>query len=82
MDGVGECGTYWTNELVEETEMWWVCRSLNSWRRLVVNWASSPMRVLSSWLDEAGKLMDGFELPDIAQQWKEERGSWQKVAWV
>ncbi len=23
MDGVGEWGTYWTEELVDKTEMWW-----------------------------------------------------------
>ncbi len=81
-DGVGECGTYWTDELVDEMEMWWVCWALNFWRSLVVNWASSPMRVLGSWSVEVGELMDGLEFPNIVQQWKTQRGSRQKVVWV
>src|SRR6266853_6417048 len=81
-DGVGECGTYCTDESVDETDMWQVWRSLNSWRRLVANWASSPMRVSSSWLDEVGELMDGFELPNMIQRWKTQSRSWQKVVWV
>ena len=32
----------------------------------------SPTRVSSSWLVEAGELMDGFEFPDIAQRWNTE----------
>jgi len=44
--------------------------------------ASSPMRVSSSWLVDAGELMDGFEFPDILQRWKTQRGSRQKAAWV
>src|SRR6266851_8679336 len=82
MDGVGECGMYWTNELVDETKMWWVCRLLNSWRRLAANWVSSLTRVSSSWLVDAGELMDGLEFPNIVQQWKMQRGSRQKAAWV
>src|SRR6266851_6943641 len=82
MDGVGECGMYWTDKSVDETKMWRVCQLLNSWRRLVANWASSLTRALSLWVDEAGELMDGFGLPDIVQWWKMQRGSRQKVAWV
>ncbi len=33
----------------------------------MANWASSLMRVSSSWLVEVGELMDGLEFPDIAQ---------------
>ncbi len=44
--------------------------------------ASSPTRVSSSWLVDAGELMDGFEFPDILQRWKTQRGSRQKAAWV
>ncbi len=43
---------------------------------------SSLTRVASSWLDEAGELMDRLELPDIVQQWKTHRGSQQNVVWV
>src|SRR5216683_7828004 len=81
-DGVGECETYCTDESVDETDMWRVWWSLNSWRRLAANWVSSPMRVLSSWLVNAGELMDGLEFPNIAQQWKVQRGSRQKAVWV
>src|SRR5216683_5857194 len=62
--------------------MWRAWQSLNSWRRLVAMMASSPTRVSSSWLVDAGELMDGLEFPDILQQWKMQRGSWQKAAWV
>src|SRR5713101_898103 len=62
--------------------MWRFCQSLNSWRRLAAMMASSPTRVLSSWLVEAGELMDGLEFPDILQRWKMQRGSRQKAAWV
>ena len=44
--------------------------------------ASSPTRVSSSWLVDAGELMDGFEFPDMFQRWKTQRGSRQKAAWV
>ncbi len=44
--------------------------------------ASSPTRVLSSWSVDAGKLIDGFEFPDMLQRWKTQRGSRQKAAWV
>src|SRR6266851_4027506 len=63
-------------------EMWRACRLLNSWRRLAVMTASSPTRVSGSWSCYAGELMDWFEFPDILQQWKTQRGSWQKAAWV
>src|SRR6266851_7320207 len=63
-------------------EMWQAWRSLNSWRRLTAMMASSPMRVSSSWLDDAGELMDGLEFPDMLQRWKTQRGSRQKAAWV
>src|SRR6266851_8445987 len=63
-------------------EMWRACWSLNSCRRLVAMMASSPRRVSSSWLVDTGELMDGFELPDILQRWKTQRGSRQKAAWV
>ena len=44
--------------------------------------ASSPTRVSRSWLDDAGELIEGLELPDILQRWKTQRGSQQKAAWV
>ena len=66
----------------DETEMWRVCRSLNSCRRFAVMMALSPTRVSSSWLVDAGELMDGFEFPDILQRWNMQRGSRQKAAWV
>ena len=44
--------------------------------------ASSPTRVSSSWLVDAGELINGFEFPDILQRWKMQSGSLQKVAWV
>src|SRR6266851_8505214 len=63
--------------------MWRACRSLNSWRRFAVMMVSSPTRVSeSSWLVDAGELIDGFEFPDILQRWKTQRGSRQKAAWV
>src|SRR5712671_7479482 len=62
--------------------MWRACRSLNSCRRFAAMMASLPTRVSRSWLDDAGELMDGFELPDILQRWKTQRGSQQKAAWV
>src|SRR6266851_4980464 len=61
--------------------MWRACRSLNSWRRFAAMMASSPTRVSSSWLVDAGELMDGFEFPDMFQRWKTQRGSRQKAAW-
>src|SRR6266851_6305349 len=81
-DGVGECGMYWTDESVDDTEMWWACWSLNSWSMLAANWASSPTRVSSSWLVNARELMDGLELPNIVQRWTTQRGSRQKAVWV
>src|SRR5713101_3286544 len=62
--------------------MWRLCRLSNSCRRFVAMMASSPTRVSSSWLVEAGELIDGFEFPDILQRWKTQRGSQQKAAWV
>src|SRR6266851_549143 len=62
--------------------MWQACQSLNSWRRLAAMMVSSPTRVSSSWLVDAGELTDRLEFPDILQQWKMQRGSWQKAVWV
>src|SRR6266851_8289409 len=62
--------------------MWRACRSLNSWRRFAVMMASSPTRVSSSWLVDAGELINGFEFPDILQRWKMQSGLRQKAAWV
>src|SRR6266851_8016623 len=64
-DGVGEWGTYWTNESVDETEMWQVCWSLNCWRSWVAKVASSPMSVGDSLRGEARELIDGLEFPNI-----------------
>src|SRR6266851_447146 len=62
--------------------MWRACRLLNFCRRFAAMMASSPTRVSSSWLEDAGELMDGFEFPDILQRWNTQRGSRQKAAWV
>ncbi len=60
---------YWTNELVEETEMWHDCWLLKSWRRQVAKRAFSPARVGDSLFVEVGELMDGFKFPDMLYWW-------------
>ena len=69
MDGVGEWGTYWTDESVDKTEMWRAWQLLNSSRSWMAKVASSLMAVGVSGGVDARELMDGLELPDILYLW-------------
>jgi len=81
---VGEWGTYWIEEDVDETEMWWACWLLNSVRSWVAKEVSSPTAVVEGdpWQVDAGELLEGLEFSDMLYRWKVQRGSQQKVVWV